>query len=162
MTINNQVDSMKKKQAARKRAEELGQEYESDDEEEEDAVPMITMPMLQMALKDSSRSVTPAVYQKYLEMKMQFDREGGKTAVDKAQISGLPWAAVAVAEARPPQLRRRLGRGTTRTSMGTTIPMETFTGKWKASESSISSFCSKSTAIFRVFMGVIGLNLFLL
>jgi len=82
MTINKQVETMKKKEAARKRAEELGQEYESDDEEEEDTVPMITMPMLQMAMKDSKRSVTPAVYQKYLEMKMQFDREGGKTAVN--------------------------------------------------------------------------------
>jgi len=80
MTINAQVETMKKKEANRKRAEELGQEYDSDDEEEEeDAVPMITMPMLQMAMKDSQRTVTPAVYQKYLEMKMQFEREGGKT-----------------------------------------------------------------------------------
>merc|ERR1719464_502383 len=89
MTINKQVEDMKKKEAARKRAEELGQEYESDDEEEEDAVPMITMPMLQMAMKDSKRSVTPAVYQKYLEMKMQFDREGGKTTVNAAVSGGV-------------------------------------------------------------------------
>jgi len=89
MTINKQVETMKKKEAARKRAEELGQEYESDDEEEEDAVPMITMPMLQMAMKDSKRSVTPAVYQKYLEMKMQFDREGGKTTVNAAVSGGV-------------------------------------------------------------------------
>merc|ERR1719197_861513 len=88
MTINKQVETMKKKEAARKRAEDLGQEYESDDEEEEDAVPMITMPMLQMAMKDSKRSVTPAVYQKYLEMKMQFDREGGKTGKNAAVSGG--------------------------------------------------------------------------
>lgn len=91
MTINNQVERMKKKEAARKRAEELGQEFDSDDEEEEeDPVPMITMPMLQMAMKDSKRSVTPAVYQKYLEMKMQFDREAGKSAVGNgaAALSG--------------------------------------------------------------------------
>jgi len=29
------------------------------------------------ALKESKRSVTPAEYQKYLEMKVQFDREAG-------------------------------------------------------------------------------------
>jgi len=108
MTINKQVETMKKKEAARKRAEELGQEYESDDEEEEDAVPMITMPMLQMAMKDSKRSVTPAVYQKYLEMKMQFDREGGKTTVNAA-VSGGAGGSGAAQPAAPSAAAPSLG-----------------------------------------------------
>ena len=33
--------------------------------------------MLKMALKESKRSVAPAEYQKYLQMKEQFDREAG-------------------------------------------------------------------------------------
>lgn len=81
MTINNQVSRMKAKEAERKRCEDAGEEYESDDEEEEDVVPMITMPMLQMAMNDSKRSVTPAVYQKYLDMKNMFEKEGGRIKV---------------------------------------------------------------------------------
>ena len=66
-TIANQV--------ARLKAIEAGDIDE--DEEEEDAVPMITMEMLRRSLKESKRSVTPAEYQKYLSMKVQFDREAG-------------------------------------------------------------------------------------
>lgn len=89
MTINHQVECMKKKEAARQRAKDAGEEFASDDDEEqEDPVPMITMAMLQMALKDSKRSVTPAVYQKYLEMKMEFDREGGKSAIARGAAAG--------------------------------------------------------------------------
>jgi len=66
-TIANQV--------ARLKAIEAGEIDE--DEPEEDAVPMITMEMLRRALKESKRSVSPAEYQKYLSMKVQFDREAG-------------------------------------------------------------------------------------
>merc|ERR1719356_589836 len=66
-TIANQV--------ARLKAIEAGDIDE--DEPEEDAVPMITMEMLRRALKESKRSVSPAEYQKYLSMKVQFDREAG-------------------------------------------------------------------------------------
>merc|ERR1711994_1091711 len=60
---------------ARLKAIEAGEIDE--DEPEEDAVPMITMEMLRRALKESKRSVSPAEYQKYLSMKVQFDREAG-------------------------------------------------------------------------------------
>jgi len=78
-TIELQVRKIKEKEAKKKAAIESGQEYESDDEEaeEKDEVPMITMDMLKMALKESKRSVSPAEYQKYLSMKEQFDREAG-------------------------------------------------------------------------------------
>jgi hypothetical protein len=74
------VERLKKTEEDKKKAEELGIEYqEPEEEEEEDAVPMITMEMLVAALKEAKRSVTPAEYQKYLEMKVQFDREAGVT-----------------------------------------------------------------------------------
>jgi len=68
-TIANQV--------ARLKAIEAGELDEDAADEEEDAVPMITMEMLRRALKESKRSVSPAEYQKYLSMKVQFDREAG-------------------------------------------------------------------------------------
>merc|ERR1719242_1690819 len=68
-TIANQV--------ARLKAIEAGDLEEDAADEEEDAVPMITMEMLRRALKESKRSVSPAEYQKYLSMKVQFDREAG-------------------------------------------------------------------------------------
>merc|ERR1712072_1668231 len=92
MTINAQVEQMKMKEQRRQAAEERGEEYDSDDEEEpEDAVPMITMPMLQMALKDSKRSVTQKVYQQYLHMKNMFDKEAGK--IPDGGSSGVPPSA---------------------------------------------------------------------
>merc|ERR1711951_309370 len=59
------------------KAIEAGELDEDAADEEEDAVPMITMEMLRRALKESKRSVSPAEYQKYLSMKVQFDREAG-------------------------------------------------------------------------------------
>jgi transitional endoplasmic reticulum ATPase len=76
-TIAKQVSRLKQKEMKRKQAEESGTEYVSDEEEEQDEVPMITMEMLKASLKESKRSVTTAEYQKYLEMKVQFDREAG-------------------------------------------------------------------------------------
>jgi len=76
-TIAKQVTRLKAKEQKRKTAEEQGVEYVSDEEEEVDEVPMITMDMLKAALKESKRSVSQSEYQKYLEMKMQFDREAG-------------------------------------------------------------------------------------
>merc|ERR1711997_500327 len=68
-TIANQV--------ARLKAIEAGELDEDAADEEEDSVPMITMEMLRRSLKESKRSVSPAEYQKYLSMKVQFDREAG-------------------------------------------------------------------------------------
>jgi len=78
-TIAKQVQKLKDKEAKMKLAEEAGSQYVPEDEEaeKEDEVPLITMEMMAAALKESKRSVTPAEYQKYLEMKVQFDREAG-------------------------------------------------------------------------------------
>jgi len=82
-TIAKQVQKLKDKEAKMKLAEESGTEYVPEEEEaeeekdKEDEVPMITMEMMTAALKESKRSVSPAEYQKYLEMKVQFDREAG-------------------------------------------------------------------------------------
>jgi len=76
-TIAKQVTRLKAKEQKRKQAEEQNIEYVSDEEEEKDEVPMITMEMLKASLKESKRSVSPSEYQKYLEMKLQFDREAG-------------------------------------------------------------------------------------
>merc|ERR1712241_928743 len=67
------------KQVERLKAIESGQldPDEAEAQEQEDEVPMITMDMMRRALKESKRSVSPAEYQKYLSMKVQFDREAG-------------------------------------------------------------------------------------
>jgi len=68
-TIAKQVEKLKKIEAG---------EIDPDQaDEDEDEVPMITMDMMRRALKESKRSVSPAEYQKYLSMKVQFDREAG-------------------------------------------------------------------------------------
>ena len=53
-----------------------GIDYMSEEEDEEDTVPTITMGMLQHALNESNRSVSEASYKKYLDMKEVFEREG--------------------------------------------------------------------------------------
>lgn len=86
-TIANQVASLKAIERARAEAEAQGIDYNSDDEEEEeDLVPMITFDMLRRSLQEAKRSVSPSEYQKYLEMKMQFDREAG--VLNKGQGGG--------------------------------------------------------------------------
>lgn len=77
-TIAKQVTKLKEQEQRRLDAQNSGIEYkEPEEEEKEDEVPMITMDMLIAALKEAKRSVSPAEYQKYLEMKLQFDREAG-------------------------------------------------------------------------------------
>eukprot|EP01083_Nonionella_stella_P280547 954386_1 len=78
-TIAKQVEKLKKIEAG-----ELDPNEVDDDEDE---VPMITMDMLRRALKESKRSVSPAEYQKYLSMKVQFDREAGVIDDQNAQQS---------------------------------------------------------------------------
>merc|ERR1719233_711498 len=72
--------------AARARAEELGEEYKDEDEDETDSVPLITMQMLMMAMKDSKRSVDPENYQRYLDMRERFEQT--KTVIDTA-VAGM-------------------------------------------------------------------------
>jgi len=105
MQIEKEVAAIREKEAKRAKAEELGQEYESDDEEVE-SVPLITMPMLMMAMKDSKRSVTPESYQKYLDMRDQFEK--AKNAMDATmaavaeQQASAPAAAPSGNAAAPP------------------------------------------------------------
>merc|ERR1719219_2535147 len=82
--IEASVAKVKAKQKARKDAEAAGVEYMSDDEEEEDQFPTITMKMLETALEGSQRSVTENVYKKYIDMKEVFEKESGN-ALPKAQ-----------------------------------------------------------------------------
>merc|ERR1711920_959163 len=86
MQIEKEVKLLKEKEAARARAEELGEEYKSDDEDETDSVPLITMQMLMMAMKDSKRSVDPENYQRYLDMRERFEKS--KTVIDSA-VAGM-------------------------------------------------------------------------
>jgi transitional endoplasmic reticulum ATPase len=77
-TIARQVTALKAREARRLEAEETGEDFVEDDEElEVEDIPMITMAMLLSSLKESKRSVSPAQYRRYLDMKEQFDREAG-------------------------------------------------------------------------------------
>merc|ERR1719320_370136 len=106
MQIEKEVKVIKEKEAARAKAEELGEEYKSDDEEQVDSVPLITMRMLMLALKDSKRSVDPENYQRYLDMRERF--EASKTTIDSALANisapsaqmpvGMPSAAAPAAQ----------------------------------------------------------------
>jgi len=82
--IEASVNKVKAKQKARKEAEAEGIDYMSDDEEEEDDFPTITMKMLETALAGSNRSVTENVYKKYIDMKEMFEKESGNSL--KAQV----------------------------------------------------------------------------
>ena len=74
-TIAKQVEKLKRYEAERKKNPDF--EPDDDDDDKDDEVPMITSEMIKLSLKESKRSVSPAQYQKYLEMKLQFDREAG-------------------------------------------------------------------------------------
>jgi len=78
MQIQATVSRIKAKQAAREEAEANGIEYMSEDEEEIDDVPTLTMAMMQHALSESQKSVTDAVYKKYLDMQEVFKQEQGR------------------------------------------------------------------------------------
>merc|ERR1712060_85130 len=86
MQIEKEVKVLKEKEAARARAEELGEEYKDEDEGEADSVPLITMQMLMLAMKDSKRSVDPENYQRYLDMRERFEKS--KTVIDSA-VAGM-------------------------------------------------------------------------
>merc|ERR1711997_91055 len=93
-TIAKQVERLKKIESG---------ELDPDDaaaQEEEDEVPMITMDMMRRALKESKRSVSPAEYQKYLSMKVQFDREAG--IIDNGQNNAPQSQPQAINQQLPP------------------------------------------------------------
>jgi len=81
-TIEKQVQYMRfiKQKEETWDAEKEGREFDASEweKDEEDEVPLITQQMLRIALQESKRSVTAEEYQRYLEMKDKFDREGGK------------------------------------------------------------------------------------
>merc|ERR1719184_730672 len=86
MQIEKKAQKVKKLEAERAKAEELGEEFEEPEEEQADSVPLITMQMLMMAMGDSKRSVDPENYQRYLDMRERFEKS--KTVIDSA-IAGL-------------------------------------------------------------------------
>merc|ERR1712060_923943 len=86
MQIEKEVKVLKEKEAARLKAEELGEEYKEEDEDEADGVPLITMQMLMLAMKDSKRSVDPENYQRCLDMRERFEKS--KTVIDQA-VAGM-------------------------------------------------------------------------
>jgi len=91
-TIKKQVQRLREKKAR----QELP-DYESDedmDDEEDEMVPQITKVMLGHALTESSRSVKPAAYQKYLDLKKEYDREAGVVEDVAAQQAANQPAAV--------------------------------------------------------------------
>jgi len=81
--IEKKAQKVKQIEAARAKAEALGQDFEEPDlDEDEDEVPMITMQYLTLALKDSKRSVNDVTYQKYLDMRDTFEKD--KNQMDAA------------------------------------------------------------------------------
>merc|ERR1719229_1675970 len=87
--VAEEVKKVREKEAARARAEQMGEEYVSDDEEAagpENA--MISQHMLELAMKETQRSVTQEQYQKYIDMKERFERDAGPGASAMAGITG--------------------------------------------------------------------------
>merc|ERR1719197_158893 len=88
--VSAEVKKVREKEAARARAEQMGQEYVSDDDDEaagpENA--MISQHMLELAMKETQRSVTQEQYQKYIDMKERFERDAGPGAGAMAGITG--------------------------------------------------------------------------
>jgi len=82
--IEAQVAKVKAKAQAREEAVAAGVEYMSEEEDEADEVPTITMAMLLHALGESARSVSEASYKKYLDMKELFDKDAGSAMSAKA------------------------------------------------------------------------------
>merc|ERR550539_1238505 len=82
--IEAQVAKVKAKAQAREEAVAAGVEYMSEEEDEADEVPTITMAMLLHALSESARSVSEASYKKYLDMKELFDKDAGSAMSAKA------------------------------------------------------------------------------
>jgi len=70
----------------------------SDEEEQADGVPLITMPMLMMALRDSKRSVDPENYQRYLDMREKFEQTN---KVVEDAVSGVNAGSVRASESVP-------------------------------------------------------------
>merc|ERR1719283_721027 len=87
--VAEEVKKVREKEAARARAEQMGEEYESEDEDEagpENA--MITQHMLELAMKETNRSVTQEQYQKYIDMKERFERDAGPGGGAMAGVGG--------------------------------------------------------------------------
>merc|ERR1719336_1811838 len=87
--VSAEVKKVREKEAARARAEQMGEDYESDEEDE--AGPdsaMISQHMLELAMKETQQSVTQEQYQKYIDMKERFERDAGPGAGAMAGIAG--------------------------------------------------------------------------
>jgi len=79
--IRTAIDTERKKwlarEAKKKECAEKEIDYESDDDEEEEAVPYITRDMLLSALSVARRSVTTADLEKYMKYKRDMERKMG-------------------------------------------------------------------------------------
>jgi len=88
--VASEVKKVREKEARRAIAEERGEAFESDDEDEE-ASPenaMISQHMLELALRETQRSVTMEQYQKYIDMKERFERDAGPGGGAMAGVGG--------------------------------------------------------------------------
>merc|ERR1712079_42979 len=86
-----EVKKVREKEAARARAEQLGQELPESDDEDDAGMPenaMISQHMLELAMRETQRSVTQEQYQKYIDMKERFERDAGPGAGGMAGITG--------------------------------------------------------------------------
>jgi len=76
--VSREVARVRAKEEAREKAVAMGEEYNSDDEDDVHEEHMITQAMLEAALEETNKSVTAEQYQKYIDMKERFESEGGK------------------------------------------------------------------------------------
>jgi len=78
--IDSERKAFEKREARKKKFEEEGKDYESDEEENkkaEDIIPFLTVDMLKSALALARRSVTQADLQKYMRYKRDMERKLG-------------------------------------------------------------------------------------
>jgi len=88
--INMERKKFEAREAKKAEAEEKGEEYMSDEEEEEEITPFITKNMLMSALSGARRSVTPADLEKYMKYKRDMERKLGMDEIAEAPVVGMP------------------------------------------------------------------------
>jgi transitional endoplasmic reticulum ATPase len=99
--IKMEREKWERREARKKKCEEDGTAYESDEEAEEEPIPYITKPMLMSAMSYARRSVTKADLEKYMKYKRDMERKLGMDEVDQAPVVGLDAAPGAPAAAAP-------------------------------------------------------------
>jgi transitional endoplasmic reticulum ATPase len=87
--IRMEREKWERREARKKKAEDDGTEYVSDEEVEEEPIPYITKQMLMSAMSYARRSVTKADLEKYMKYKRDMERKLGMDEVDQAPVVGL-------------------------------------------------------------------------